>query len=306
MPAEDREAAELLEINGMSLGSGVYKLRQHLTYRRRWMEAHLRWRNLRFDGSPIVFGNAMPKSGSNLLRQILDSLCDVGPFGPAMPFPIRTITMDGRMRTLDEVAGDLAHLQAGDVGWGYLPAESAYISRLSADGWASFFLIRDPRDLLVSHVYYATDIHHGHSMRPIYTQLPDFESRLLIAIRGTDTYPFLPSVKQRYEAYLGYLTDPSICVLRFESLRLDLSHELDRIVSWIEQRCAYRLPGRSQFAGRVRERTDPAQSPTFRKGSVGDWQRHFTPRTRRAFEDVAGGLLDKLGYPTDPAWENLA
>jgi hypothetical protein len=290
----------------MKLGSGIYKLRKILAYHRRWMAVHLRWRSLRFAGSPIVFGNAMPKSGSNLLRQILDSLCDVGPFGPAMPFPIRTITIDGRTRTRDEVADDLDHLRAGDVGWGYLPAESAYLRRLSGDGWASFFLTRDPRDLLVSHVYYATEIHQGHSMRPIYTQLPDFESRLLVAIRGTDAYPFLPSVKQRYAAYLGYLTEPSICVLRFESLRQDLSHELDRIVKWIEQRSGHRLTDGSRFAGRVRERTDPGHSPTFRKGSVGDWQHHFTPRTRRAFDDVAGDLLDRLGYPPDPAWESLA
>ncbi|HEX9596843.1 MAG TPA: hypothetical protein VF982_08200, partial [Anaerolineales bacterium] len=69
--------------------------------------------------APVVIGNAMPKSGSHLLSQVLRGLTRIGPFvDPGMP----PLTRSARNQNLDEraVLARLDALQPGDIGYGYL------------------------------------------------------------------------------------------------------------------------------------------------------------------------------------------
>lgn len=290
----------------MGLGSLLYRIRMAAAFQGALARARVNWRRISFVGSPVVFGNAIPKSGSNLLRQILGGLQLVAPFEPVRKFPIRTVTIDGRVRQTQEVEDELSRLHPGSVGWGYLPSTEPYPSVLGQSTWASFCLIRDPRDLLVSHVFYATEMSETHSMRPIYAALPDFESRLLVAIQGTKEYPFLPSVRTSYERYFGYLDNPDVFLLRFEDLRLDPGAQVSRMLTWIAQRGGLDIPASPDSVSAILKGTSPGGSNTFRKGSVGEWKRHFTPGAKRMFDDVAGDLLQVLGYPPDPEWEALS
>src|SRR3989304_6202448 len=55
-------------------------------WRLRRASTSLRWNGFRVAGLPIVFGNAMPKSGSHLIIQILLGLTRLGPFvDPGLP-----------------------------------------------------------------------------------------------------------------------------------------------------------------------------------------------------------------------------
>lgn len=290
----------------MGLGALAYRFKLTAAYQSELAQSRLKWRQFRFLESPVVFGNAIPKSGSNLLRQILGGLRQVAPFAPVRKFPVRTITMEGRVRDEQEVLDELAAHHAGAVGWGYLPSTETYLSILGQPNWASFCLIRDPRDLLVSHVFYATEMSESHSMRPIYTALPDFESRLLVAIQGTEEYPFLPSIRESYERYFGYINNPDVLLLRFEDLRLDPALQVRRVLSWIGARGELDIAPHTDVVSTILRGTDPGHSNTFRKGSVGEWRRHFTPRTKEMFDEIAGDLLQVLGYPPDPEWEQLS
>jgi hypothetical protein len=49
-------------------------------------------------------------------------------------------------------------------------------------------------------------------------------------------------------------------------------------------------------AGGMELNVDPARSRTFRSGGVGGWKTIFTPQHHMAIEEVAGGLLRRLGY----------
>src|SRR4030065_2127766 len=89
-----------------------------------------------FAGVPVVFGNAMPKSGSKLLMQILRGLTSLAPLVESSSGPIRTITMDGRTRGQDEILHDLRSLRPGDLTLGYLhatPENQAYLTRPNWD-----------------------------------------------------------------------------------------------------------------------------------------------------------------------------
>jgi hypothetical protein len=221
---------------------------------------------------------------------------------PADPWPLRTISQSGEKRARSVVLEDLNQYSSGEVRWGYLPADTAYIRKLSSNDWASFFLYRDPRDLLVSHVFYATEIYPDHSMNSIYRGLPDMPSRINVAITGTAEYPHLPSVRGRYEAYLGYLEANDIFKIRFEDLVNKQENAIRNILTWIQARGGVLEFDPEAAATMLAESADPADSPTFRQGRTGSWRQHFSEENKSRFKEVAGDLLMQLGYEAGDDW----
>jgi hypothetical protein len=71
--------------------------------------------------------------------------------------------------------------------------------------------------MVVSHVFYATEMHTGHGMHRYYTMsLHSMEERLGAAIEGVDEVDLqLSNVKERYMRYLSWLEIPEALCLRF-------------------------------------------------------------------------------------------
>ncbi len=182
-----------------------------------------------------MFGNAMPKSGSHLLLQVLQGLCQVAPFAYVESEPVRVLTRLGERRTQKAILSDLRRLPRGVIGWGYLPAERAYREILTQPGWVSIFILRDPRDMLVSQVYYATEMYEQHRMRAYYLSLPDFDARLKAAIQGVDQEgAHLPDVRERFNRFLGWLGCPGVLTVRFEELIADREGSIHTILDHLE------------------------------------------------------------------------
>lgn len=276
--------------------------RQYWVYPLRRLRTLLAWRRLSFAGVPVVMGNAMPKSGSKLLVQILNGFKSLAPLVESSLSPIRTNTANGRTRSPGEVESDLRHLRPGDFSLGYLHATPANQALLSQPGWASFFLYRDPRDLLVSHVFYATDINPNHGMHDYYQGL-SMEQRLQTAITGIHQDGLnLPSVRTRYERILSWLDTPRVLPVRYEDLILERESTLEAMLQHFEN-AGYALSLEREKAIRLlSEAIDPQRSPTFRKGKVGNWREHFSVENKKLFKEVAGELLIRLGYEQDNDW----
>jgi hypothetical protein len=253
--------------------------------------------------APAVFGNAMPKSGSHLLHQILLGLLDLGPFvDPGWP-PVNR-DQANRKRPQAQILSGVNAMQAGEIRYGYLHAERPWLEALTRPGLASFFVHRDPRDWVISQIFYALDMHPGHMLHRHYQTLPDMEARIDAAIRGVDT-PDLkaPSVAERYGHYLGWLDIPGICVLRFEDLINDretaLATLLDHLGTHVPKRAGaapWPLLIRTQAIQTLANAIAPRKSGTFRKGQPGEWREHFTEANQELFEAQAKGLLERLGY----------
>ena len=183
----------------------------------RTAQAIVRWRRLRFDEAPRVFGNAKPKSGSHLLVQVLGGFTRIMPCAYVEDEPVRTITKEGIRRPSEEILAQLQGLRPGVIGWGYLDATTPNVKLLCAPGRVNYFIYRDPRDMLVSHVYFATDMHAGHAMHALYESLPDFAARLKVAITGIDRDGLkMVDVRQRYQGVFEWLAQPDVLCLRFE------------------------------------------------------------------------------------------
>src|SRR5687767_11933126 len=131
-------------------------------------QAILRWKRFSFHEVPPVFGNSKPKSGSHLLLQILNGFTQIMPYRYVDAEPIRTIEKNGRRKTKEEVLDDLKDVPAGVIGWGYVDATKENASFLTSSGRVNYFMYRDPRDMLVSQVFFATDMQEEHGMHQYY------------------------------------------------------------------------------------------------------------------------------------------
>lgn len=293
--------------NGVKGGVGKNLLMPALRILRwdlRRAAAFFRYGGAALKSSPILFGNSFPKSGTHLLAQALSAFPKIGlavdrGMGPILTF-VRT---DGRQRTSREILADLNRLRPGDLGFGHVIADTDILEQWRRSGLAHFFMIRDPRDVVVSHAFYLADkavqnVHHAY-----FKSLPGLEERLTVSILGRpDWEGDFPNIYQRYEAYLGWLDCPDLCRLRFEDFITGRDASLEKMLDYAVERGFHISAPRSQALEILAGAIDPSRSFTFRAGRVGDWQKHFTAEHKRIFKEVAGDLLIRLGYEQDLEW----
>lgn len=267
------------------------------------LQAMARWKRLSFNDAPPIFGNAKPKSGSHLLLQILNGFTRIMPYRYVEADPIRTITKYGTRYTQDKILDDLRTLPSGVIGWGYLDATPENVSFLTQSGRVNYFIYRDPRDLLVSQVFFATDMHEEHGMHDHYQSLPDFGERLKVAITGIDRDGlYMVSVKGRYEGVFEWLAQPNVMCIRYEDLVNNRDATLASMLDEIEK-TGYRIPTpREKAMSILIEAIQPKKSHTFRSGKTGGWKEYFTDEHKRLFKEVAGDLLVRLGYEKTNDW----
>ena len=287
----------------MSFSSSLKHRAKIVRHQWRRAAAGSKWGREQLAVSPIVFGNAMPKSGSHLLTQVLYGLTQIGPFvNPGFP----PVNRDEANQPLppERMIIDLQAMQPGEIRYGYIHAREPYLNLLTAEGRATFFLYRDPRDMLVSHVFYATNMVEEHGMHEYYNRkLISTEERINAAITGvTEPGYELASVTQRYESYMGWLGRPEVCCLRFEDLVLKREETLLLMLENLIQHGAVFSVGLEKAVEILAAGIAPRKSGTFRKGQPGNWREHFTENNIQRFKEVAPGLLVQLGYETSEDW----
>ncbi len=266
-------------------------------------QAIARWKRISFNDAPPIFGNAKPKSGSHLLLQVLNGFTHIMPYRYVEADPIRTITKNGTRNTQDEILANLRTLPSGVIGWGYVDAAPELASFLTQSGRVNYFIYRDPRDLLVSQVFFATEMYEEHGMHDFYNSLPDFSERLKIAISGIDRGGlYMVSVKGRYEGVFQWLAQPNVMCIRFEDLVNNREATLASMLDEVEK-TGYKIPTpREKALAILADAIQPKKSHTFRSGKTGGWREYFTDEHKRLFKDVAGDLLVRLGYEQKNDW----
>jgi hypothetical protein len=260
----------------------------------------IRFPGIRRETLPILIGNAMAKSGSHILAQFLEGISQVSPMVFTDLHPIRTIAPDGRRRDPVEVLADIGRLRRGDIGWGYIPSREPYLSALSTPEFIQFFVYRDPRDKIISHIFYAMDIHEGHAMRSFYREQSDMAACIDATIKGVDG--MLEDIRTVYESYLGWLNQERVMCLRFEDLVDKREASLDSMLSFLAKHgLSFGLEG-GELIRYLNQIMSPVHSPTFRKGQSGGWREYFTPGNIELLKAVSGDLLVRLGYEQSMAW----
>jgi sulfotransferase 6B1 len=222
---------------------------------------------------------SVPKAGTHLVERVL---C-------LHPDYHRRVTRTMYVGEPQRLRRHLARIRPGEVICGHLFYEERYREVLHEVAANALFVVRDPRDVLVSNAHYAYD-RPDHYRHDVLKRYPSVRDRVALLIEGdrTGTVPPIAAVLERYR---GWLDSPALTV-RYE----DLVNSGTRPAA---------LEGIFRFLGtplsqRQREELDAkavsAVSTTFRRGGSGEWREVFDDYLMRAFDDAAGDLTRAYGY----------
>lgn len=262
--------------------------------------------------------NGFPKSGLHLVAQMLHPV--------AQPQPAEDIdlwkkpwagTFKRNSWSEEWTAPEQALYRIGRLQDGhFLKSHTGYTDEVERFlyflGVAHVFIYRDPRDVAVSQAYHIlneNDERFCHPGKELYRAMDGFSDVLMAVIRGVDRYP---GVMQRWRHYAPWLDVDWVHRVRFEDLRADphgcaeaiLRYGFDRVAPLYGQKLIVDEDAVSivvQMMVANSERT--GRSPTFRKGTVGQWREEFTEAHRAAFKETdAEGWVVKLGYEEKEDW----
>ena len=282
----------------------------------------LRYGRLALNHAPVFFANSFPKSGTHLLTQVMQGFTHCGPaVNSGLPAIVTFEGDTGRQRLESEILADLHRLLPGDIAYGHLHASAGIAAALCRDGMVPYFILRDPRDVAVSHVHYLTEMAQDHIHHRYFTQeLKTFDERLQVSILGLSegSYPqqsllvtlgnqissrqLFPDIYARFEPYLGWLDCPEVLTLHYEDFATGRQAALQRIFEHAVQRGFVSRYEPERAIAILADSIEPQRSPTFRSGKTGAWRDAFSAENKRLFKEVAGGLLVQLGYEKDFDW----
>jgi len=252
---------------------------------------------------PVLLGISFPKSGTHLLDQILLGFAKVAPYAKRLhSFYAEYEGETGFKRAPAEALQWLDSLQPRDVASAHLFARPRIAERVCSPKFIPYFIFRDPRDVVVSHVFYVTEMESHHVHHAYYQSLPDFDARLKVSILGRpDVDVEFPNIAERFAPYLDWLKFPEVLTIHFEDLINDRAATLTRIMDHFLARVPLHTT-RQLILDSLESSINPTKSPTFRSGKTGEWKKHFTEEHKKIFKEVAGELLVKLGYEENNDW----
>jgi hypothetical protein len=272
----------------------IYQTEKHIQ--------RLRFSSQRAD-LPILLGISFPKSGTHLLDQILLGFSNVVPYAKRLhSFYAEYEGESGAKRDPEQALAWLDSLRPRDVASAHLFARSEAVARVCSPKFIPYFIFRDPRDVVVSHVFYVTEMEARHVHHAYYQSLPDFNARLHVSILGRlDAGVEFPNIAERFAPYLDWLKHPEVLTIHFEDLindrRATLAHIMDHLLIRVRLQAPQDLILES-----LESAINPTKSPTFRSGKTGEWKKHFTEEHKRIFKEAAGDLLIRLGYERSNDW----
>jgi len=192
--------------------------------------------------------------------------------------------------------------------WPYTPEAEKYINLKSR---ANFFIIRDPRAMLVSMAFMVSKGYQGEEADPLPIMLDFIDGRqksfVPWGVTVNEAYPLLweYGIVGFYKMYLPWMQAKNFYTVRFENLvgargggsDLAQHEEICNIAKHIgitlsEEKIKQVVV--DLFGG----------SNTFREGQVDGWKKHFTPEMKKLFKNVPGAnqLLIDLKYEKNADW----
>jgi sulfotransferase 6B1 len=253
---------------------------------------------------PRVLANSLPKAGTHLLTTLLGEL-------PDMRFSGEHLTafdlVDHGTYRWERLEKRLSRVRNGQYVSAHLPALEEIFSALDRHGYRALFIIRDPRDTVVSDVFYILGFRR-HPLHGALHAIPTMEERLMAVVQGMPDerqgIPLMESMAARLEAYGKWLSNPRTKVVRFEDLVGSRGGGDDaKQLSVIQAIAEHVDRGLStEEATALARRVWSPRSSTFRRGAIGDWRSHFTPRVVEEVKTSAGRRLVELGYERGDDW----
>lgn len=236
---------------------------------------------------PRVVTVSIPKSGTHLLER---ALC----LHPDLYRKYVPTVFEKGLEARGGLGGLVDRMRPGQVVMSHLPYDEAHARALRDRAVRPVLMIRDPRDIamaLVANILRSRDHANHERFRAM-----DAGERVRVMIEGDESID-VPSIDERLSRFAGWL-DSGAFVVRFEDLvgpagGGTAERQLATVRALYE---AIGVAAPDATVRRVAERVYSTKSPTFRKGSRGEWAATVDPALDRLFVDRAGRHLERYGY----------
>jgi len=183
------------------------------------------------------------------------------------------------------------------IGW------ENFIAIPKPSSWRAFFVMRDPRDILVSWYF---SWKHSH---PVMSDIGEQREKLNAASEDEGLCYGIEQLHEQglFAALRSWIDaskrSPNAAVFRYEDL-IDANQLA--VFQKLFAHCDIAMPeeklrevlAANSFAALAKGRERGVEDVTshLRKGVHGDWKNHFTPRVSEAFRATTGDLVETLGY----------
>jgi len=255
-------------------------------------------------GAPKVLCVSLPKAGTHLLER---AIC-------LHPRLYRKLvpTITGReLRRRGGAERFFGRLRPGQVVMAHLRYDPRVPELLAAHGIKPVFMIRDPRDVVVSGYHYhlwtkerwahlPQEKYGGQSYQQHLKGLSKDDGLLAEIERSAGTVI-------RDMAAWDY-NRPEFLELRYETVLADEDSEFERafrFYGFSDDAVAYALQVVVEQSFRTKTGRAVGETATnshLRSGAPGQWREQFGPQHVERFKELAGESLVRLGYETDDGW----
>ncbi|MBI5450851.1 MAG: sulfotransferase domain-containing protein [Gammaproteobacteria bacterium] len=251
---------------------------------------------------PRVMVNSIPKSGTNLLKNIVATVPNMSVCGDVSLAAQRYDSVE----RIAYIRSSIGKSKPGCIYTGHIPFSEEIHSWLSEQKLKHIFLYRDPRDVTVSIYHYIMkEKTPRHAYYDMFSKFGSDHVRLMKVISGfgggekeyRNSPEEIPSIKLAYESYESWMNRPDVLAVRYEDLigpaRIQT---VESILKFIEVNYSIDLLSKINSEG-----YNPKKSHTFRDGVSGGWKNEYKLEHIDAFRRVfSDEQLALWGY----TWED--
>jgi hypothetical protein len=262
----------------------------------------------RFWGTgPRILVNSFPKAGTHLITAELTKLDGIrNSYLHLQPRDFNRLAPD-RRRLLDfELDGHALARRLRKIGKGQIvTAHFAYVKEfrrlLDELEYRTIFVVRDPRDVLISDLNYVKTLPRHFLHRTLMEEFTTDAERLEAMIRGIERPPYVRPLAERWQRYLGWMAAPGVLTVRFEDVVGTAGGGDDAVKRASMGRISAHI-GRGDGAVPEDDVLHRQKwTPTLRSGRTNRWREVLTPAQIALFEREMSGVMTALGYWPAPA-----
>ena len=245
-----------------------------------------------FESNPPIVVNSLPKSGTHLALQITRKLPNVKYYGH---FIANSPSLTLHERSPNSIARRVRSLLPNETIGAHIHYSPTVKSALRSVNALSIFIYRDPRAVLVSEVFYLTEMNRFHRMHKHFAKINNLDDRLKLALEGLDKR--YPSAPERFLPYAPWLEDGETLALKYEDLIGSAREKnIAKIGNLWRTLSEASLPYHSDLEKTLLEAVDPAKSHTFREGGTDRWRKRLSAKQVDLVTEKLRPVLERFGY----------
>jgi len=209
----------------------------------------------------------------------------------------------------DKIFEQLQLLQAGEFSKAHLIYQGKADRFFKENNFLLFNMIRDPRDNLVSYLFYLKKTTH-HRLHPSFIEMFDNDDERLMALINGFNFTIngiknkINSIDKPLMNWMPW-NNCSYCMpVRFEHLIGEQGggthslqqQEITKILSHLS------IKPTSTLVNQIAENCYASNAYSFRKGQISEWKTQFKTQHKQAFKKIANQALIHYGYEQDDRW----